>query len=305
MEHYTHNAPFLLYTMSQIIKFQSGGKVTPKNLQEYNNQKAKLEEEKRKKDEAKALKESKPKRQYTKRETTQALIDKINPQDLVTEDIAKVYFIPEHLLDEPDEKDLILYDNDYIRQSLETSDKIREEVDNDNYTKLFNNINKEDIRFTDWDVRIGDKIEYFDPDLSYEITGYRPITETQGLDFDPNWFRQAAITKEATGKYSTFEINGPSYVKFWIEQQRRCIEGYTYNGYTITGDNYFYLNFYRMDSPSILKENSDKKVTVRNDSFPMFIAEQYKYFHYVEMCKRLGLNVFALKSRGINACPNI
>ncbi len=60
-----------------------------------------------------------------------------------------------------------------------------------------------------------------------------------------------------------------------------------------------------MDSPSILKENSDKKVTVRNDSFPMFIAEQYKYFHYVEMCKRLGLNVFALKSRGINACPNI
>ncbi len=259
----------------------------------------KKEEEKKKKDEAKALKESKPKRQYTKRETTQALIDKINPQDLVTEDIAKVYFIPEHLLDEPDEKDLILYDNDYIRQSLETSDKIREEVDNDNYVKLFNNINKEDIRFTDWDVRIGDKIEYFDPDLSYEITGYRPITETQGLDFDPNWFRQAAITKEATGKYSTFEINGPSYVKFWIEQQRRCIEGYTYNGYTITGDNYFYLNFYRMDSPSILKENSDKKVTVRSDSFPMFIAEQYKYFHYVEMCKRLGLNVFALKSRGI------
>lgn len=50
MEHYTHNAPFLLYTMSQIIKFQSGGKVTPKNLQEYNNQKAKLEEEKRKKE---------------------------------------------------------------------------------------------------------------------------------------------------------------------------------------------------------------------------------------------------------------
>lgn len=50
MEHYTHNAPFLLYTMSQVIKLQSGGKVTPKNLQEYNNQKAKLEEERRKKE---------------------------------------------------------------------------------------------------------------------------------------------------------------------------------------------------------------------------------------------------------------
>lgn len=36
--------------MSQVKKLQDGGKVTPKNLQEYNNQKAKLEEEKRKKE---------------------------------------------------------------------------------------------------------------------------------------------------------------------------------------------------------------------------------------------------------------
>ena len=41
---------FILIFMSQVIKkLQDGGKVTPKNLQEYNNQKAKLEEEKRKK----------------------------------------------------------------------------------------------------------------------------------------------------------------------------------------------------------------------------------------------------------------
>lgn len=266
----------------------------------------KKEEEKKRKEEEKSLEKTKPKRKYTKRETTKELLDKLNPEDLVTEDIAKVYFIPEHLLDEPSEKDLILYNNDYIRQSLETTDEIREEVDDDKYNKLLlNNITGENKKFTNWDVKLGETIEYFDPDLSYEITGYRPITETQGLDFDPDWFRQAAITKDATGKYSTFEINGPSYVKFWIEQQRRCIEGYTYNGYTVTGDNYFYLNFYRMDTPIILKEGSNKNVTSRNDSFPMFIAEQYKYFHYVEMCKKLGLNVFALKSRGINSCPNI
>ena len=28
-----------------------------------------------------------------------------------------------------------------------------------------------------WDVRKEDKIEYFDPELSYDITGYRPITK--------------------------------------------------------------------------------------------------------------------------------
>jgi hypothetical protein len=35
-------------------------------------------------------------------------------------------------------------------------------------------------------------VEYFDPTLSYEITGYRPITETEGLDFNPELFTKAA-----------------------------------------------------------------------------------------------------------------
>ena len=34
----------------------------------------------------------------------------------------------------------------------------------------------------EWDVKIGDEIKYFDKRLSYEITGYRPITEVEGLD---------------------------------------------------------------------------------------------------------------------------
>ena len=37
-----------------------------------------------------------------------------------------------------------------------------------------------------WDVKIDDPIEYFDKRLSYELTGYRPITETEGLDFNPD-----------------------------------------------------------------------------------------------------------------------
>jgi hypothetical protein len=40
----------------------------------------------------------------------------------------------------------------------------------------------------EWDICINDPIPYFDPELSYEITGYRPITEDKGLDFDPEWF---------------------------------------------------------------------------------------------------------------------
>jgi len=44
----------------------------------------------------------------------------------------------------------------------------------------------------EWDVKIGDPIEYFDPTLSYELTGYRPITKDRGLDFNPKEFTKAA-----------------------------------------------------------------------------------------------------------------
>jgi hypothetical protein len=39
-----------------------------------------------------------------------------------------------------------------------------------------------------WDIKKDDNIEFFDKRLSYELTGYRPINNTQGLDFDPSWF---------------------------------------------------------------------------------------------------------------------
>ena len=36
-----------------------------------------------------------------------------------------------------------------------------------------------------WSFSKNDDIPYFDVRLSYELTGYRPINETQGLDFKP------------------------------------------------------------------------------------------------------------------------
>ena len=145
----------------------------------------KKEEEKKAREKAKLEKESKPKRAYRKRETTQELLDKINSQDLVDEEIATIYHIPEHLLDDPKEEDLVLYDNDYIRQSLEIADQTRENFDNEEFRKLYH-VNGEDVKFTNWDVRIDDPIEYFDSYKSYYITKYRPINDTEGLDFDPD-----------------------------------------------------------------------------------------------------------------------
>lgn len=246
--------------------------------------------------------EEKPKRVIKRKPKTSELLNSID-SNLLIENIEE-YKIPDNLnIDKEASK---LYDNGYISSDIKDYIKLRDEEDLDNLKilELNNKLLRESENFNDWDVGINDPIEFFDPDLSYEITGYRPITETQGLDFNPDWFREDAITKMTTGKYETYAERGPAYGKFWEERRRRCIEGYTSHGYTITGWNYFYLNFYRMQTPIIIDEDNDSnlnknKKSRRSTSFPMFIAKQYEYFHYLEIARRSGKDALVLKGRGL------
>lgn len=148
----------------------------------------------------------------------------------------------------------------------------------------------------DWDVPLNEQIRYFDPELSYELTGYRPINMFYGLDFDPTEFTKAAQTYTKTGSYTEFPIGSKPYNDYWKEQMKRCVEGYTVGKYRITGDHYFFLNFYRMQTANL---GNIKAVTGRNESFPSFLAKQYEFFHYVEMCEYLGSDVCMLKARGL------
>ena len=147
-----------------------------------------------------------------------------------------------------------------------------------------------------WDVKADETIEYFDPELSYELTGYRPITMTEGMDFDPEPFREAARIYEETGHYTEYPQGCKPYADFWMEQLKRCAEGYTVGKYRITGDHYFFLNFYHMQT---VKKDASKKTRGRIQSFPMFIAKQYEFFHYVELCEYIGRDVCMLKARGL------
>lgn len=146
-----------------------------------------------------------------------------------------------------------------------------------------------------WDVKIGDKIEYFDANLSYEVTGYRPITQTKGLDFKPEWFTEARETFRRTGHYCSYRFGSKPYNDFWQEQYRRCREGYTVNGYTITGDNYFFLNFYTLP----VVDQGKKSAAGTKDDFPIFFASQYTFFHYYEIAKQLHLHAALMKARSI------
>ena len=189
------------------------------------------------------------------------------------------------------------YEEDYEtalkKQLFEDSVQVTEE--NDDFFEDHREMHHQK-RNGDWDVPITEEIHYFDPELSYELTGFRPITMTQGLDFDPEPFTEAARTYERTGKYTEFPEGTKPYRDYWKEQFKRCVEGYTIGKYRITGDHYFFLNFYRMQTAV---QQSAKAVTGRNESFPSFLAKQYEFFHYVEMCEYLGMDVCMLKARGL------
>lgn len=145
-----------------------------------------------------------------------------------------------------------------------------------------------------WDVPLGEPILYFDSTLSYELTHYRPITETQGLDFDPEWFQQAKRVKIESGKYCAAPRGTKRYRDFWTEEFRRCNEGMESHGYRITGDHYFFLNYYQ------LKESKVKKAGQgRGMIFPEFFSKQYEYFHYIEISELLKKDVCAVKARGV------
>lgn len=148
---------------------------------------------------------------------------------------------------------------------------------------------------TYWDITKDMKIECFDPTLSYELTGYRPIDETHGLDFDPSWFTEVRETFLRTGRYCSYLPRSKRWDAFWKEQYTRCKYGMTSHGYTITGDNYFFLNFYQLPVVDMSKASGEGT----NESFPVFFASQYMFFHYLQMCRVLHKNAALMKARSI------
>lgn len=146
-----------------------------------------------------------------------------------------------------------------------------------------------------WDVKIGDNIDYFDPTLSYELTGYRPIDENNSLDFRPEWFTETRDNYKKTGHYCPYLQGSKRYNEFWKEQYERCRTGMTVNGYTITGDNYFFLNFYQLPTIDTTKESGSGT----HDDFPIFFASHYMFFHYLQMARMLHKHCALMKARSI------
>ena len=146
-----------------------------------------------------------------------------------------------------------------------------------------------------WDFPLSADIGFFDASLSYEISGYRPITKTQGLDFDPEWFLEARNTFLRTGHYTSFLPGSKGYRDFWHEEYRRCKHGLTVNGYTVTGEHYFFLNYYKLP----IVDGGTKAGSGRSKDFPAFFVSQYQFFHYVDIAKKCHKHTVLMKARGV------
>jgi len=83
------------------------------------------------------------------------------------------------------------------------------------------------------------------------------------------------------GYYVADPYGTPAWYNYWMEQRKRCIEGYTYGGSKITGDHYFYLNFCPIQKVDDPLSNKSRKT----EGFPDFWDGDYNYFWIREIAK--------------------
>lgn len=110
------------------------------------------------------------------------------------------------------------------------------------------------------------------------------IRNPDGIWINTQVFRPAALKFLADGRYCDDVPDSPSYNEFWDEEHRRCVNGYTVGGATITGAHYFYMNYCPIKR--IFEDPNDIKGIVKNKSvkrkgmsFPDFWDGDYNYYH--------------------------
>jgi len=99
------------------------------------------------------------------------------------------------------------------------------------------------------------------------------------------------------GYYTSSLPGTKQYYDYWDEERKRCLYGYTYNGVTITGNHYFYLNYCPIDR-SVDQELPDGTIIARRErTFPAFYDGDWKYFGAIDNCRKTNKHMTVLKAR--------
>lgn len=120
-----------------------------------------------------------------------------------------------------------------------------------------------------------------------------------------NKFREAAISFQKNGYYCPHPRGTTAYKKYWDEESRRCIEGYTApDGEWISGYFYFYLNFspiIKREEVTIVKNGKEYKKLESVRNFPDFWDYDRAFFDAVEEAENNNKHLTFLKPRGVGA----
>lgn len=94
-------------------------------------------------------------------------------------------------------------------------------------------------------------------------------------------FRRAALTFQERGFYIDAPAGSQDFYEYWVEELRRCKEGYKVGDTWITGNHYFYLNYVQM---KVMDENK-KGGAAKKVDFPGFWDGDYEFFHLMEIAR--------------------
>lgn len=117
-----------------------------------------------------------------------------------------------------------------------------------------------------------------------------------------NKFRQAAIHFQRYGYYTSAPKGTTEYIKYWEEEQKRSIDGYTApDGDWCSGYNYFYLNFCPIqrivETETIDRFGNNVIRKVKTREFADFYDYDYYFFCAVDEAEHENKHMVVLKSR--------
>ena len=115
-----------------------------------------------------------------------------------------------------------------------------------------------------------------------------------------DYFRQSALHFIKHGCYTFLKPNSnpnSEYRKFWDEEIRRCLEGYTResDGEWVPGLLYWFLNYCPMMVNRVVPGT---RKAIRVESFPFFFEGIYWRFHYLYQARESGKHAIELAKRG-------
>ena len=115
-------------------------------------------------------------------------------------------------------------------------------------------------------------------------------------------FRQRAITYQTNGYYTAIPKGTTEYRKFWDEEYRRCLFGFTSeDGEYISGYFYFYLNYCPIlvtSEHTVENRNGTKRTVIKRiRDFPRFYDYDKAYFDAVEYAENVGKHLVVIKRR--------